>query len=147
MTHPGRCSPASDSGSITVWSLGLIIALLFVGGIGLDLWRGVSDRQRLVNIADAAATAGATAIDQGSVREDGEVALDQEVALDRAWASLASQEETSQIARAHVDVSPEHVMVTVDGVLNLTLLRVLYPAEALRFSVTGSAGPTVAGPG
>ena len=136
-----------ERGSVTIWSLGLVIAILLVGGIGLDLWRAVSDRQRLASIADAAAVAGATAVDPGSVRTPSTpVRLDESLARDRAWEALAAQPEASGAVAAAVRVEPDAVEVAVDGRLNLTLLRVLYPADALTFRVTGSAGPVVPDP-
>ena len=142
-----RFTGLTDRGSVTLWSLGLVIAVLFVGGIGLDLWRGVADRQRVAAIADAAASAGATAVAPGSIRGGGEVLLDEGFAQERAWASLAAQEEAGPVTGADVTVNDTQVTVTVSGQLDFTLLRVLYPAEALAFTVTGSSSPAVGEPG
>ncbi|MGH9030897.1 MAG: pilus assembly protein TadG-related protein, partial [Acidimicrobiia bacterium] len=49
---------------MTVWMLGLCLMLLLLGGISLDLWRAFSERRALASAADAAAIAGASALDE-----------------------------------------------------------------------------------
>ena len=40
---------------ITLWVLGLTIAVMFLGGLGLDLWRAIAVRREVSVMADAAA--------------------------------------------------------------------------------------------
>src|ERR1700716_167274 len=43
-----------ESGTITLWMLGLCLMLFLLGGISLDLWRAFSERRSLAATADAA---------------------------------------------------------------------------------------------
>ena len=65
-----------ESGTITLWLLGVCLLLFALGGISLDLWRGFSARRSLATAADAAALAGASAIDEEAYRRSGVVQLD-----------------------------------------------------------------------
>jgi Flp pilus assembly protein TadG len=57
-----------ESGTITLWMLGLCLMLFLLGGISLDLWRAFSERRSLAATADAAAVAGASALDEAAYR-------------------------------------------------------------------------------
>ena len=63
-----RSRSADERGTITLWVLGLCIALMFLGGLSLDLWRAVAVRRELSSMADTAATAGANGVDEGALR-------------------------------------------------------------------------------
>ena len=62
-------------GMITLWILGLTISVMFLGGLGLDLWRAIAVRREVSVMADAAATAGANGLDENALR-GGELQLD-----------------------------------------------------------------------
>src|SRR5882672_8332132 len=72
MLGPGR----GEHGMITLWMLGLAVAVLFLGGIGLDFWRAIAVRREVSVMADAAATAGANGLDEASLR-GGRLQLDE----------------------------------------------------------------------
>jgi len=57
-----------DRGFITLWVLGLTVAVLFLGGLGVDLWRAIAVRREVSAMADAAATAGANGLDESALR-------------------------------------------------------------------------------
>ena len=78
-----------ESGTITLWMLGLCLMLFLLGGISLDLWRAFSERRSLAASADAAAVAGASALDEAAYRSTGAVRLVPADAQRRARASLA----------------------------------------------------------
>ena len=80
-----------ESGTITLWLLGLCLMLFLLGGISLDLWRAFSERRSLAATADAAAVAGASALDEAAYRNSGAVRLVPVDAQRRARASLADQ--------------------------------------------------------
>ena len=63
-------------GMITLWVLGLTISVMFLGGLGLDLWRAIAVRREVSVMADAAATAGANGLDETALRGD-ELHLDE----------------------------------------------------------------------
>lgn len=121
----GRGAANAELGSVTLWLLGLCIALLFLGGISLDLWRVFTERRALAGAVDAAAIAGASAIDEAAFRRDGDVRLDPERAEAAAASSLQSQADLAALDDAAVRATPETVAVAATGTVELTLLRVL----------------------
>lgn len=130
-----------DHGSVTVWLLGLCVALLFVGGLSLDLWRAFSERRALAGAVDAAAIAGASGLDQASYRSGGPVRLDPPLAEQRAQFSLAGQTDLAALTGAQVSATPEAVTVSATGVVELTLLRILLPPQGLPIRVTATSAP------
>jgi uncharacterized membrane protein len=56
--------------------LGLSILLLLFGGLALDFWRGLAVQRELAAVADTAAIAAASGIDEEHYRATGEVVLD-----------------------------------------------------------------------
>lgn len=130
-----------ESGSVTLWMLGLCVMVLFVGGLSLDLWRGFAERGALAGMADAAAIAGAGAVDEAALRASGVVRLDPDRATALARRSLAGQPGAAAIRAASVRAGPRLVAVDVSGVVHFTLLRVLLPDDPLTVSVSARAAP------
>ena len=60
--------PRGERGFITLWVLGLTVAVLFLGGLGVDLWRAIAVRREISAMADAAATAGANGLNESALR-------------------------------------------------------------------------------
>ena len=87
----GRVGGDGERGTITLWILGLCLMLFLLGGISLDLWRSFSERRALAATADAAALAGASAIDENRYRQSGDVMLVPTEAEARARASIVDQ--------------------------------------------------------
>jgi hypothetical protein len=121
-----RCRHASrEHGTITLWLLGLCLMLFALGGISVDLWRSFSTRRALASGADAAALAGASAIDEGRYRESGVIALVPAIAERRARNSLARQLDQAAMRAAEVHATDELVTVVVRGQVGFTLLGLL----------------------
>jgi Flp pilus assembly protein TadG len=114
-----------ETGSITLWLLGLCVMLLAVGGISVDLWRSFSSRRALAAGADAAALAGASAIDERAYRASGAIELVPAVAEQRARSSLAHQLDQAAARSAAVDATQQSVTVVVGGRVSFTLLRLI----------------------
>lgn len=132
----------TERGSITLFGLGLTMMLLFVGGFSLDLWRAHSERRALAEMADAAAAAGANAIDTAAYRIDGSLVLDPALAESYAWASLASQaDQRALVGIPQVGATPAVVVVQIKGEVEMTLLRVLSGGEPFEITVTAEATP------
>lgn len=134
--------PPPEQGQVTVWMLGVMVILLFVGGLGIDLWRAVSERQRLVGLADSAAVAGASAVDAGAYRIPGaapDVAPD--LVRERVLDHLAGQDDAAMVVQAAASVDDGEVVVDIRGRIELTLLRVLSDAEAIEVDVQARAWP------
>ena len=129
-----------ERGTITLWLLGLCVMLFVLGGLGLDLGRGFSERRALHAAADAAALSGAGAIDEGEYRSSGRLVLVPALAEARARADLARQFDTRSLRDFRVVADREHVVVVVDGEVDLSLLRLL-AQPAMRVQVRATAVP------
>ena len=114
-----------DEGSVTLWLLGVSIMLIALGGISVDLWRSFSARRALAAGADAAALAGASAIDEDRYRGSGIVVLLPSVAERRARDSLATQRDQAARRDADVTATEQSVTVVVHGRVGFTLLGIL----------------------
>lgn len=115
---------SSDRGSVTIWMLGLSLLLLSFGGIALDYWRGLALQRELAAVADSAAIAAASGIDEAEYRASGLVLLDPGRANALALASVDGQDvETNSVS---VDVTPDGSQVTVEvtGEVEVGLLGV-----------------------
>jgi len=120
----------------------MVVMLLFIGGFSLDLWRAHSERRALAELADAAAAAGANAIDESAYRADGSLLLDPFLAESYAWDSLRTQaDQRSLSGLPSVVASPAVIVVSVRGEVEMTLLRVLSGGEPFEITVTAEASP------
>jgi Flp pilus assembly protein TadG len=134
-----------ESGTVTLWLLGVCLLLFALGGISVDLWRGFSSRRALANAADAAALAGASAIDEEAYRQRGVVQLEPALAESRARAHVARQLDAGALRSVDVDADRTAVTVSVHGEIAFTLLAVLDPDGGLPVRVTATATPRRAG--
>jgi Flp pilus assembly protein TadG len=134
-------SACRESGTITMWVLGLCVMLFLLGGISLDLWRAFSERRSLAATADAAAVAGASALDEAAYRNSGTVRLVPADAQRRAQASLADQFDRRALRDARVDATEEAVTVTVDGSVDFSLLQIAAPGDEFAITVRATARP------
>jgi hypothetical protein len=134
-----------DAGTVTLWLLGVCLMLFALGGISVDLWRGFSARRSLANTADAAALAGASAIDEDAYRHRGVVELEPALAESRARAHAARQLDAASLRDVDVHADRDAVTVVVRGELAFTLLGVLDPGGDLAVRVTATASPRRAG--
>ena len=130
-----------ESGTITLWMLGLCLMLFLLGGISLDLWRAFSERRSLAASADAAAVAGASALDEAAYRSTGAVRLVPADAQRRARASLADQLDERALRDARVDATEDTVIVTVGGSVDFSLLQIVAPGDEFAITVHATARP------
>jgi Flp pilus assembly protein TadG len=133
--------PRRDSGTITMWMLGLCVMLFLLGGISLDLWRAFSERRSLAATADAAAVAGASALDEAAYRSSGLVRLVPADAQRRAQASLAEQLDRRALRDARVVATEAEVRVTVGGAVDFSLLQIVAPGDEFDITVHATARP------
>jgi VCBS repeat-containing protein len=134
----------NDRGSITLWTLGLTLCLLVIAGLSTDLWRAFGVRQRLAQAADAAAIAGATALDEPALRTQGTYQLDPHAAEQRALQHLAAESDAALVTAAAA-ATPNRVTIRVQGKVHFTLLRILTD-DPLDITVTASAAPARGAP-
>jgi hypothetical protein len=126
---------------VTLWVLGLCLMMFLLGGISLDLWRAFSERRGLASIADAAAVAGASAIDEDLYRASSVVQLDPGLAQQRARASLDGQLDRRALRGADVSADLQHVTVVVHGTVDFALLDLVTPGGTFDVEVRASAVP------
>lgn len=135
---------SEERGSITLWMLGLCLLVMTLGGLAVDLWRGLADRRGLQDLADATAFAAASGIDEAHFRSTGEVRLDPARARQLGRRSLAGQAEADVVRGLRIQVSPDgrSVVVVADGTVPLTLLGLLTDDD-LAIRVTSTARPVL----
>jgi Flp pilus assembly protein TadG len=119
--------------------------LLLLGGISLDLWRAFSERRSLTATADAAAVAGATALDTDAYRRTGAVQLVPVEAERRAVASLRDQLDKRALRDARVTADTTTVTVELHGEVAFTLLQLADPGGDLQITVHSTARPQPSG--
>jgi Flp pilus assembly protein TadG len=133
-----------ERGSITIWVLGLVLLVLALGGLSIDLWRGVVARKAVAAVADAAAVAGASGIDE-MVWRAGDLALDPPRAKALAERVILSEPGATEL-RWRIDVTSSDITVTVERDVDLTLLRIMDPSGGpLVVRVSATARPQVSG--
>ena len=131
-----------ERGSTTIWMLGLSLLLLLFGGLALDFWRGLALQRELAAVADSAAIAGASGIDEVVYRSTGEVVLDPVRAREMAMASVDFQGVS--LTSAEIEVAPDGstVSVSIRAALELGLLGVFIDDDSpLEVGASSVAGP------
>ena len=131
---------ADERGTMTIWILGLCVCVLFFGGIGLDLWRVIELRRSLAASADAAATAGATALDEAALRR-GDTLLLPGTAEDRAARQLDLAPDAERITSARIDATPTQVDVEVVGRVEFSLLAIFVRDDPVEVHAHATAEP------
>lgn len=132
----------SERGSVTLWMLGLSLLLLLFGGLALDFWRGLALQRELSAVADSAAVAAASGIDEVFYRDTGVVELDPVRARILAVTSVEFQD--ASVLGVDVTVSPDRrqVTVVVVGEVELGLLGVFIDdSEPLTVRASATARP------
>lgn len=136
---------ADESGSITLWLLGLAVAVLFVGGIGLDLWRIAAERRELAGVVDGAALVGASVLDETAFRATGAVQLDPDGATAAACSYLRRHARPPASCDG-VEATSALVRVEAQRDVRFTLLRTLLPElEPVRLRVSSTVEPRPSG--
>jgi hypothetical protein len=127
---------------VTIWVLGLSMLLLLFGGLALDYWRGLALQRELAAVADSAAVAGASGIDETIYRSTGDVVLDPDRARTLANAAVLWQE--ADVLDIDVAVTPDLVTVTLTGQVELGLLGVFVDeTEPLTVRASATATPVL----
>ena len=113
--------------------------LLVFGGLALDYWRALALQRELAAVADSAAIAGASGIDEEVYRTSGEIQLDFARARDLVLAAVEWQD--LDVVASDIAVEPEVVTVTISAEVEVGLLGVFIGDDA-PFLVRGSASAT-----
>jgi uncharacterized membrane protein len=131
-----------DRGSVTIWVLGLAMLLLVFGGLALDYWRALALQRELAAVADSAAVAAASGIDEAFYRETGSVVL--ELDRSRGLAEAAVDWQGVDVLTLDVAVAPGSVTVTLTGEVELGLLGVFVDqSEPVTVRASATAAPVL----
>ena len=142
MTRPAR---ARDCGSVTVWTLGMILVVLFLGAISFDLWSGFSTRREYAGAADQAAQAGANALDEAAFRSTGERKLDPHRAETLAADNLAAH-GLNGVSTVEIQATVDQVTVELTANVDVGLLRIFGGGDPLVVHVRAVGQPREATP-
>lgn len=135
---------SDERGSMTLWAMGMSLLLFAVGFLSLDLWSGFSARQEAAAIADSAAIAGATALDESAWRS-GVLALDPTVAESRALAAAVTHPVWTGSMTVTATATTGGVTVSVSRSVPFRFVAALVPGRVANVTVSGYAEPAVAG--
>lgn len=129
--------------AMIVWCMLLALLLLPVGGLTIDLWRGIAVQRALESAAEDAASAGASGIDVQQYRATGCLVLDPTAAVPLAQANLALQTDLGPLAAADISVSPGGGQITVrlQEDVHLTLLSLVEGNRPLLVTAAASSAP------
>lgn len=134
----------ADRGSVSLWILGLSILLMLFGGLMIDFWRGLALQRELSAVADSAAIAAASGIDEETYRTDGILVLDLGRVRTLAAESIAFQEVELSGSSVALSADATMVSVEVEGLVKLGLLGVFIPDDRpLVVRATASATPAL----
>ena len=135
-----RARSTDERGTVTLWVLGLCVSLLFLGGLGLDLWRAVAERRQLSAMADSAATAAANGVDLDALRAGG-LRLDPERARAIALATLDRDPHAAALDAVDVGVEGNRVTVVLRDHVNFSLLGIFLGGQHFDVEVHAAAAP------
>jgi uncharacterized membrane protein len=131
---------SGDRGSITVWTLGMVLVVMFLGAISFDLWSGFSTRREFAGAADQAAQAGANALDEALFRSTGERKLDPSRAEALAEDNLAAQ-GLDGVTGVAIDANADQVIVELTANVDVGLLRIFGGGDPLVVHVRAVGQP------
>jgi hypothetical protein len=129
-----------ERGSATVFVLGLCVSVLFIGGIGIDLWRAIALRRELSALADAVATSAANGVDPDALRA-GTVVLDGGRVRSLADDTLRLHDAAAGLDAVEVGVVGGEVVVAVEDRVPMSLLAIFVRGEPFRVRATAHARP------
>ncbi len=136
----GRPGPAGDRGAVVLWSLGLLLMLLFAGGLALDLWRVLSRHGTLAGIAYKSAVAGAAQVVESDLYQN-RVVLDPDLAEEAARRFAEDQPDWDDSMNLSPEASESEIVVELTQTVPLTLMRMFAPAGGIPVTVTARASP------
>ena len=143
-----------ESGFTTAWMLGLVLLILFVGGAFYDFSGVLTQRQKIIAVADRASNSGATALDEEAlISSDGQDVFlrtgspFEESAEFRCENVIQREKEKagSAIETYSCDVdssNPQVILATVTGKVSYGTLAAWVGVQNKTFTVTSKARPT-----
>jgi len=138
--NAGLSGPAGERGAVVLWSLGLLLMLLFAGGLALDLWRVLSRHGTLSGIAYKSAVAGAAQVVESDLYQNS-VVLDPDLAEEVARRFAKDQPDWDDSMNLTSAASVSEIVVEITETVPLTLIRMFAPAGGITVTVTARASP------
>ncbi|MGH8914839.1 MAG: pilus assembly protein TadG-related protein [Acidimicrobiia bacterium] len=134
----------SDRGSVTLWTLGLSVLLLLFGGLAVDFWRALALQRELAAVADSAAVAAASGIDEDHYRLTGEVIIEPGRASDLGSTYVGSQDVDPVGLSVVTSSDGQSVSVRIEDELKLGLMGVFVDqSEPLTVTAQAVAVPVL----
>lgn len=133
-----------DRGSVTLWMVGLVMVVFVVGGIAIDLWRGLSAYSYVSSLVDSAAVAAGSGIDESVWRLEGRLVLDPARVRSRVGEAIAAQAGFPVAYDIDIAADGSEASVRAWASVDLTLLRLVTtgPVEvSARATVTPALSP------
>lgn len=132
-----------ERGSITLWMVGLVMVVFAVGGIAIDLWRGLAVHRQVAAVADAAAVAAGSAVDEEAWRTDGALRLDPARVAERVEEAVAAQ-PAGVVDGYSVETAADGsaATISVSATVDLTLLGLLVD-DRLAIGAEATASPVI----
>jgi len=127
-------------GTITLWVLGLTVAVLFLSGLGVDLWHAIAARREVSLMADTAATAGANGLDEPALR-GGRLHLDDDRVRALVAAQLAQYPASARLIAEQVSVDGVRVTVVLREHVRFSLLGIFMRGGEFTVQATATAEP------
>ena len=127
-------------GTITLWVLGLTVAVLFLSGLGVDLWHAVATRREVSLMADTAATAGANGLDESALR-GGRLQLDDARVRALVAAQLAQYPGSARLIDEQVSTDGVRVTVVLRERVRFSLLGIFMPGQEFTVQASATAEP------
>lgn len=140
VANTGRSGSTGDRGAVVLWSLGLLLMLLFAGALALDLWRVLSRHGTLSGIAYKSAVAGAAQVVESDLYRN-RVVLDPDLAEDAAHLFAEGQPDWDDSMNLTPEASESEIVVKLTETVPLTLMRMFAPAGGITVTVTARASP------
>jgi Flp pilus assembly protein TadG len=137
VTLAGR---AGDRGSATVFVVAFAIVLFACAGLAIDGGRAINARDRVNDVAEQAARAGAGQLDDASLRGvNGTVVLDQAAAKSEAD-NFVTQANAAYTPHTIISPDGKSVTVRVDATFKTAILGIVH-INSIAISGTATAGP------
>ena len=129
-----------DRGTITLWVLGLTVAVMFLSGLGVDLWHAIAARREVSLMADTAATAGANGLDESALR-GGRLQLDGARVRALVAAQLAEYPASARLVAEEVSTDGVRVTVTLRERVRFSLLGIFMGPGDFTVQASATAEP------
>ncbi len=135
----------NESGTFTIWALGLCITLFMIGGLSVDLWRAFAQRRELTEIVDSAARDGANNIKVEQRILYGTLSIDPLSARDSAKESIENNSAINNVDIKNIvifiDQPNNQIDVTADSNYSFFLLKFFPGANDTKISAHARATP------